>query len=970
MIRYDRTLTWSFLALIPCVTDCSRESKPVVGEITRTESAALPFATTPRALAAALGVAPESLRAAAQERYQRDSFDSARAILEVEASRARGAFDSVGEARARMWLGLAEYRLGDYSAARRDGEASLSLKRRLGLDDELSRSFNALGLLAWNEGRHHDAIRYFDSAVVSAQRHLDSPGIARAIANIPLVQVELGEYDLARRGFLAARAAGRAIGDDRTEGNALANLAMLEIRLGRPAKALPLLAEARRHYALIESTTGEANALGQLATAFSGLGDLQSAIAAADSGLAIARAQGLQQEIAATLEVLADLHAQAGSWRLALRRMSEADTLDALLGLAVERGNNLRRTAAILLELGEAAPAVVRAEEALAGHRRIEAWAEAVLDRLQLAEALSGNGNPHAAGAQADSALIEASRIGNPSAVRDAAALAARLALAAGDPSRALRHLGTAGSAQTPNAWALADLRAGTFLALGRLEDARREGERSIAALERERASLGSGPFRSGYLASRAGPFSRLVAIHLARADTAAAFRVAAALPGRALAERLGGMADETGTVASIAEGERLLLRAAALERELSEAAAGEQRTSIERALEAARAAYEEHLAHRAPSPGDRLLGLAPVSLAEVQSRLTNDEALLTFLSGPDRLDLFVVRRGTVRHRSIPIGDRALALRVRLARERLAGARPGHEVPLALGELHDMLIGPAIAAGALDGASRLRIVPHGALGAFPFAALWSRKTGRFVAEDYVVTYLPTVAALTDPHRTAEFSFKTIEVFAPLPDSLPGTGNEARAIKRLVPSALLRLGRSSDETEVRRALEAGRPLHLATHGSHNSQNPLFSRVIVGRSGGGTRPGDDGRLEVHEILGLSTTSPLVFLSGCETGLGTGGQAPFAEGTDEGSLSQAFLVAGAGSVVATLWRVGDEGAAQLAERFYRHLRAGLDPGESLALAQREMIPAQAGFTWAAYAVFRGGGTQIRRTGPFNWY
>ena len=85
---------------------------------------------------------------------------------------------------------------------------------------------------------------------------------------------------------------------------------------------------------------------------------------------------------------------------------------------------------------------------------------------------------------------------------------------------------------------------------------------------------------------------------------------------------------------------------------------------------------------------------------------------------------------------------------------------------------------------------------------------------------------------------------------------------------------------------------------------------------------------------------------------------------------SLSQAFLVAGAGSVVATLWRVGDEGAAQLAERFYRHLRAGLDPGESLALAQREMIPAQAGFTWAAYAVFRGGGTQIRRTGPFNWY
>ena len=61
-----------------------------------------------------------------------------------------------------MWLGLAEYRLGDYVGARRDGEASLFLKRQAGLD-ELSRSFNALGLLAWNEGRHHDALQHFYS---------------------------------------------------------------------------------------------------------------------------------------------------------------------------------------------------------------------------------------------------------------------------------------------------------------------------------------------------------------------------------------------------------------------------------------------------------------------------------------------------------------------------------------------------------------------------------------------------------------------------------------------------------------------------------------------------------------------------------------------------------------------------------------------------------------------------------------
>jgi len=69
-----------------------------------------------------------------------------------------------------MWVGLAAWRLGDYAAARREGETSLTLKRRLGLDAEVSRSFNALGLLAWNEGRHREALADFDSAIAAARR--------------------------------------------------------------------------------------------------------------------------------------------------------------------------------------------------------------------------------------------------------------------------------------------------------------------------------------------------------------------------------------------------------------------------------------------------------------------------------------------------------------------------------------------------------------------------------------------------------------------------------------------------------------------------------------------------------------------------------------------------------------------------------------------------------------------------------
>jgi CHAT domain-containing protein len=77
----------------------------------------------------------------------------------------------------------------------------------------------------------------------------------------------------------------------------------------------------------------------------------------------------------------------------------------------------------------------------------------------------------------------------------------------------------------------------------------------------------------------------------------------------------------------------------------------------------------------------------------------------------------------------------------------------------------------------------------------------------------------------------------------------------------------------------------------------------------------------------------------------------------------------VAGVGRVVATLWRVGDAGAAELAGRFYGRMHAGATPEEALALAQREMIPTRGGFTWAAYTISGAGarksGGLVRATG-----
>src|SRR3970282_500864 len=98
----------------------------------------------------------------------------------------------------------------------------LALKRAEGDREELFRSWNALGLLAWNEGRLLDALVLFDSATAVAEATpLD---LGKAAGNRALVQVELGEFAAARAGFEAMLEAGRASRASVVTGHALANL--------------------------------------------------------------------------------------------------------------------------------------------------------------------------------------------------------------------------------------------------------------------------------------------------------------------------------------------------------------------------------------------------------------------------------------------------------------------------------------------------------------------------------------------------------------------------------------------------------------------------------------------------------------------------------------------------------------------------------------------------------------------------
>lgn len=406
-----------------------------------------------------------------------------------------------------------------------------------------------------------------------------------------------------------------------------------------------------------------------------------------------------------------------------------------------------------------------------------------------------------------------------------------------------------------------------------------------------------------------------------------------------------------------------------------------------------------------------------PATLEAVQAAIPEDAALLEFVVfrpfdskaeqyddayGPPRYAVYIIRRNAP-PRGLDLGP-AQTINETIAALREALRDPmRRDLPRRARALEQQVVGPL--RQAIGDARRLLISPDGDLNLVPFDALVDAQ-GRFLIERYSITSLtsgrdllrmqvarashsapiivadplfgePTAADRTPAgaaHRSRTTgNDRSAMYFTPL----SATAAEGRAIKELFPDATLFTGQRATKAALQHA-EAPRMLHIASHGffllettvdvsppssaapsggargmaaTVTVENPLLRSGLALAGANLTRDAsDDGILTALEASGLNLWgTKLVTLSACDTGVGE-----VRNGEGVYGLRRAFVLAGAETLVMSLWPVSDYMTREMMTAYYTGLRAGLGRGDALRRAKLAMLKRQGRqhpFYWASF-------------------
>ncbi len=305
-----------------------------------------------------------------------------------------------------------------------------------------------------------------------------------------------------------------------------------------------------------------------------------------------------------------------------------------------------------------------------------------------------------------------------------------------------------------------------------------------------------------------------------------------------------------------------------------------------------------------------------PVTLPELRSALDAETALVAYVVTAEALVALVVTDAGATW--VDLGVRGVLddlvggllpdLDVAAAdlSEPMAGAVRG-ALAVRLDQLAALLVAPVLEA---VGERRVVLTPSGVLAGVP----WTLLPG-YVGRPVTVAQSATswLARRTTPLRTTTAGF----VAGP---RVLRAEDEVNAAAKEWPSARVLVGAAATAGAVSELAEQVDVLHVAAHGRHSAENPLFSGLLLA----------DGSWFGYDIDRLRAVPDVVLLSACEVGRST-----VRWGEELIGMSAAWLHAGARCVIASAAAVNDQAAYDVLVAVHQQLSTGVDPAAALAAA-----------------------------------
>jgi CHAT domain-containing protein len=942
---------------------------------------------------------------AAKKIYSEDGPSKALPEYERALSLFQKEGDRKGEAVTIGLMGNAYKKLGQPVKALELLQRALAMKRELGDRLEEGKTLSNLGLFYWNTSDFPKAIEYYNQASVVAKELGNKTLEATIHNNTGLVYDEIGDP----RSIDEYKRAIELYGSEPSAGltDAVGNLGGWYLLHGNYTEALTYYQRALAIDEQLKSKLSIALDLQNVGLSLVGLGKSEEAIRQLDRSITLAHDAGFVKEEADSRKAKASALLQLGRYTEALQQynlaiqvyqqaglngepefkqnlveaLGDLGNLEIRLGDVGSAEKDFRRAIVVaedikhprgvtvnLISLGDVEFRQKRFSEAAALYNQALSRANSAEDKANAALAQVQLSHDYRNLKKLDEAEIQARQAIQTAKATQAKPLEADAvyALSQVQKERGLfaDALNTfmqgallAGEIANPElSWRFDFGKGEALQSLNRNNEALVAYQNAVKTIETVRSELREERFRAGYIEDKYQVYVALVQLLLKLNRVEEAFVVAERLRAKSYLDMVNRGAPPIRNQTQREKESMLRTRIRDLQKKLEDEHAkpspDQKRLAEEiysKELTAAERDYENFLDDISSSETTyaAVRALKVPSGDEVRQQLRSNTALIEYVLSEQELMVFVITAEGLHAKAIPVRSVDIQSRVETLRD-LMLRNATNEWRLPAAALYQSLIAPIESENWLQGKKHLYVIPHSILHYVPFAALLNKN--RPLINDYVIGYLPAAAALVQENK-ANLARNSILAMAPANSQLQYTQVESESVSNFFPRQhTLLLGARATESSFKKLANQFEFIHLATHGYFNKTNPLLSGLTLESDAI-----DDGRLEVHEIMGLRLKAKLVTLSACDTAVASGYFSDLPPGDDLVGLTRAFLSTGATSVAASLWAINDRSAVNFMNRFYRQLQQE-DKATALADAQRQMLlrgKYRHPYYWAAFVM-----------------